>query len=168
MIPTALKVALTAVALSSTGNLEQEIAPAVDGLYYISESDYLVRFGAAPGEEVSGPAVLQGFGPQLAAEVFTDNGVDGLVTEVTDDAAELLAAMATPASNDPADVEYAARWAQVDQILGRHLTGIRVVKVGPADENGELAIDAGLYAYLVVGLTDEGEIAGILFGAVET
>ena len=165
----ALKVSFVALSLTSSGALREEIAPAIDGLTYISESDYPVRFDAVPGDTVSVEATLQGFGPQLQAEIFTD-GLEGLVGELSspEETNDYLVRLAYPVSEDPTDVANAERWAKVAEILESNLTDLRLVKIGPADDDGSLAVDAGLYAYLVLGLTDDGHLAGIFFGAVET
>ena len=59
-------------------------------------------------------------------------------------------------------------FARVKSVVDANLDDVRVVKVGPKDDDGSLQDSGGSYAYFIVGKTDAGEIGGVWFGSAET
>jgi hypothetical protein len=159
---------------------QADFEAAAVGAFFISEADYRPEFLAAElsaeqlGAPVDAGLVLDVLGADveaffareesplaLADMAFFDAGQDG--------AAELLLDLATAFDQDDEFVvESAAAFARINTLLSQNLTDITAVKIGPKDDDGSLDEDSGLYAWVFVGKTPAGHLAGFLVGTVET
>ena len=167
----------TPTALPTT-QLGKDIAAAAllkDGstVNYVSESDYPVTFVSAPlPSTYDAKSVMGAFSSLMLGDVFKGEAdLRAMTAEMfspADTTASLdnMAAVDDPA--DPASVEIAAAFSKVKKLVEDNLTDLRLVKVGPKAADGSLADDNGLYNYLVVGKTRDGQLAGVSFGSVET
>lgn len=143
---------------------------------YISEGDYPVLASNAANPEnlpVNGASVMA---------LFEDTLTDGIFEDVDDYSAELTSETWTKAESkqwlkdlgtvDPDDDSYYTEmregFGRIKGVVDDNLSDVRVVKIGPKDDDGSLAVDSGTYAYFIVGKTDNGEIAGVHFGSAET
>ena len=80
-----------------------------------------------------------------------------------------IADLAAPPEDDDASLaKSAAAFGDIKKLLEGNLTDVRVVKVGPMARDGSLSVDRGLYSYMLVGKAADGNLAGVMFGAVET
>ena len=89
------------------------------------------------------------------------------------ESAEFLKGLAEEDPNSPADDYYnemARGFGRIKKVFDDNLTDIRVVRVGPRDDDNpnEMGVDQGAYQYLVVGRTRDGKLAGVGFESVET
>lgn len=157
----------------------EEAAKTADGrvLTYTSESDdevIPVLAHRAGDQPINGETVMDAFEHLLLDGVFAY--VDDYRAELTAEAfspTEGRAWLTDKSTYDPSwmDDYYKAEaegFAKVVAVADANLSDVTVVKVGPKDDDGSLAIDSGTYAYFIVGKTDAGEIAGVHFGAAET
>jgi hypothetical protein len=65
---------------------------------------------------------------------------------------------------DPASQEYARKLRELQLALEKHLQELRVIRFGEpgrTDVSGEISV-------FIVGRTEDGDLAGVLTGAVET
>lgn len=164
----------TALTTSALGQAIEAAARLKDGstAYYMSESDYPLRFVAATGSAIDDATVMSAFADHMLGDVFKDESdLSGMAVEISS-AAETRARLEDMAAvddpGDPASVELSEAFTRVKDALEDNLVDLRLVKVGPKDASGALDEDAGLYNYLVLGKTRDGQIAGISFGSVET
>lgn len=167
----------TPTALPAT-QLGKDIAAAAllkDGstVNYVSESDYPVTFVSAPlPSTYDAKSVMGAFSTLMLGDVFKGEADLRAMTAEMFSPAETtarldnMAAVDDPA--DPASVEIGAAFSKVKKLVEDNLTDLRLVKVGPKAADGSLADDNGLYNYLVVGKTRDGQLAGVSFGSVET
>ncbi len=173
--------AIAAVADKLTGT---KLASALEGaatmgdgtvLTYMSEADYPVLPVSAnlPAGGLTADGVFKAFEDELLDGLFEDvDNVDvELAAEMYDasESSDILKDLASP--YDGADdyvLDLAAGFSRVKDVLEHNLSDVRVVKVGPQAADGSLATDNGLYAYFLVGKTDDGKLAGVMYGAVET
>ena len=146
---------------------------------YMSESDYTpvaVACKPASAAGVTADNVKAALGPTLL-KFFTD-GSDDDVQTMADMGIEVQSAAESKASlddlctfepgTDAAYEESAKGFTNIRKVLETNLTDVRVVKVGPKETDGSLATDQGLYAYLLLGKTKDGQLAGVMYGSVET
>ena len=164
---------------STTSQLGTDIAAAAklkDGstVTYMSESDYPLVFvsAAMPAAGYDAKHVMGAFAPHMIKDVFKgERDLHGMTAKMysaaeTRDHLDGMAEVNDP--TDPASVESAAAFAKVKTLLEDNLTDLRLVKVGPKAGDGSLADDNGLYNYLLIGKTRDGQLAGVSFGSVET
>ena len=80
--------------------------------------------------------------------------------------------LANLSASEPDDedflVDSARAWNRIKILLEANLTDLTFVRIGPADEDGTMAIDAGAYPLLVLGRTVDGKVAGFFVVSVET
>jgi hypothetical protein len=150
-------------------------------ILYMSESDYPYEFAAVKNPRklpLTGENVMKLFQAKLVKDVFAEDVNErdfekDLTAEVYG-AAESKRFLKDNEKVDPdLDEHYrveAAAWKKVNALLDANLSDVRVVKIGPKDEDDptKVAESQGLYAYMVVGKTKDGEAAAIYYGAVET
>lgn len=161
----ALKDALTAATKFPDG----------DEVYYMSEGDYpVVPFTAEnPTGKVDGATVLKRLAGELKSDIFdyAPNGNVDLVTETYTkaDTERFFANLAEPwIGMDEISRKTAEAFGTIGDLINDNLSDVRIVKVGEPGRNGDLSVDQGTYAYVAVGQTDDGKMAGVFFGAVET
>jgi len=161
----------------TTPELEKAFVEAAKGAIFMSEADYSPEFISASfsqDEAVSLESIKEALNPTVLAFFKKEKSE---LTEKTmafelssaEETKQLLVGLAE-APEDGGDVyrESAEAWARVKVLLDKNLTDVTAVKIGSMDDNGELAMDYGLYCYIIVGKTVDGQIAGLLVGVVET
>jgi hypothetical protein len=147
------------------------------GLTYTSEGDYNVLPVLADNptnQPVNGETVMVLFEDLLLDGIFAD--VDDYRAELTSEtfsASESKAWLTEQSTYDPSWMDdwykkESEGFAKVKSVVDANLEDVRVVKVGPKEDDGSLAVDHGTYAYFIVGKTDANEIAGVWFGSAET
>lgn len=159
---------------ASAAKVASSMESAMKGITYMSESDYpFTAISAAnPGKKpVSGELVFSQFkGP--IEELFKDDVNEvkykDMAFEATDGKAFLAERTKADDPSDPDQVKQAKAYQNLLKFVDANLTDVRVVKVGPKDEDGSLASDQGLYGLLLVGRTSDGKLAGLITGSVET
>jgi hypothetical protein len=156
---------------SFVGNVINEVGPAAN---YSSESDYSPVFVSGdfpPRGRLSVSTFRTSLGEDVAAFFASDSetavSVDDLAFEMWS-VAETNEFFNDVCEAGEDDHSSAQAWQQIRESMSDNLTGIRGFKVGPADENGDMLTDRGLYAYVVVGLDENGKLAGFLVGVVHT
>jgi hypothetical protein len=142
------------------------------GASYISESDSEPWFlaASAPEGNVTAARVEAAFASEITG---TFEVGDELGSELYSarDTTYFLRGLAEGADDDTLDDsqrDAARAFGRIIELFEANLTGIRVVKVGLANDDGSLASDSGLYLYFVVGRSVDGKIAGMAFISVET
>ena len=158
--------------------LKTAISGAAVGSNYMSETDSTPAFTSGKPADASGvnlANVKAAFGPQLT-QILKD-GTDGEIKSLADMGFEISTAAETASflkgevdtneDSDPGHVS-ANAWTRLGAALNDNLTDLRLVKVGPKEANGKLATDQGLYNYMLVGKTSDGQLAGVQFAGVET
>lgn len=158
---------------ATVDELEAAYDAAAEGAVYISESDSEPELvvGDAERGAIDEARIRAAFGAVLSG-THDVASLDELAFEF-ETARESLVSLTSLAEldadeTDESTIESARAFGRIEQLLVGGLTGIRAVKVGPADEDGSLATDQGLYTWLIVGWTREGRLAGIMYTSVET
>ncbi|MDY7231218.1 nuclease A inhibitor family protein [Hyalangium rubrum] len=153
--------------------LRKEVEKAAEGLVFISESDARVVFVSAPEArvtEVTPEAVVTWLSAKHdgRTDVFlSPTPLPRLAEKAVEvkSAGDFLARRTEVADpSDPESGKYASQWSQIRQALEEHLQELRVIRFGEAHRG---SVD-GQISVFVVGRTQEGALAGILTGSVET
>jgi hypothetical protein len=153
--------------------LRKEVEKAAEGLIFISESDARVVFVAAPEadvEEVTPEEVVTWLSEQhdgrtdvmLGGEPLMPLAELGVETRSARDFLSQHAGDVDPESPDSA--KSARKWSRIRQALEENLQELRVIRFGQPHYD---TVD-GLVSVFVVGRTEDGALAGILTGSVET
>ena len=167
----ALKEAATPL---TSADLSKALKLAAKDANYMSESDYRpepINGKPATAAGATEANVKAAFGSTLTKFFGDNNGspvsLADLAFDIDSPAAskEWIRELATSA---PDADESAKAFGQIRNLLLANLSDVRVVKVGPKDSTGSLGSDQGLYAYLLVGKAADGQLAGVMFGSVET
>jgi hypothetical protein len=165
---------------TSSSPLGQSIAAAgrlADGseLTFMSESDYPYVFveAAHPGMPLDGGKIMATFGSHMQGDVFQgeQNGLRDLAVEVSSPADTAGFLRDFGKLHDPDDewsVDVSRATTAVKKLLTDNLADLTLIKVGPKAADGSLQSDAGLYNYLLLGTAQDGKLAGVSFGSVET
>ncbi|MEW5848967.1 MAG: nuclease A inhibitor family protein [Myxococcota bacterium] len=164
----------------NTGKLSAEklgraIAPFTQDAVYMSEGDYNPEFFSVKldaNATINGKNVMAAMNDTLAS--FFDQQ-DGDLSQFTFEAytaqesKDFVDGLSETSPDDDDDIrESAAAFGKITALLQDNLTGIKVFKIGPKDDDGSLATDRGLYAQVVVGRSADGKLTGIILGDVET
>lgn len=162
--------ALDAAALKKA--IAKASGPGLD-FEYISEGDYPVKFdvvGVAGTHALTAKGIADLFKPVLGDDVLDSMGTSNPTQEELSkaDTRSMIAGLKEADPLDPESVKAAKKWAAVLSLIEKNLTSVRLVKIGPPDDDGRLSIDQGTYAYVLAGKTRDGKIAGLHFGSVET
>jgi hypothetical protein len=76
------------------------------------------------------------------------------------------------AEYDPEDedfiIESSQAFGRIKTLLEANLSDLTYARIGPADEDGTMAIDAGAYPLVVLGRTVDGKVVGFFIVSVET
>ena len=158
----------------------QEFGAAAEGAFLLSEADYQPEFLARAftsevPRAVDGETILALLGDDVAAFYAEEHG--GLVPadmawQLLDEAetAEFAANLISYQDDDDEIIIAAGEaWERLFDLSELYLEGARAIKIGTMDPStNELSEDDGLYVWLVVGVTDDGYLAGFLVGTVET
>ena len=153
--------------------LRKEVEEAAEGLIFASESKARVVFVAAPEagvEEVTPEDVVTWLSAQhdgrtdvmLGGEPLMPLAELGVETQSARDFLRHYAVDVDP--ENPASKKSALQWSRIRQALEEHLQELRVIRFGQPHYD---TVD-GLVSVFVVGRTEEGALAGILTGSVET
>ncbi len=156
----------------SNEKLGKEINAAMKDVNWISEGDSTPEFVLAnfkAGSKLDAKNIMAAFKGQLE-KAFVDNEAPehGYTAEVNKLSKADLADLAKTDSTDPDEKAFAAGFARFKKLAEANLTEMVSVKVGPKDEDGSLGSDQGMYARFMVGRTQDGKLAGIMFSVVET
>ncbi|MCA2978101.1 MAG: hypothetical protein INH41_05235 [Myxococcaceae bacterium] len=143
---------------------------------FMSESDYAPDFFAQPlpaGSALTGASLMTALNGPLAAHFGQQNGDLSAFTAEQYSARETTAFIkrltTPPADGDAFYTKSAKAFEAITGLLSKNLTGLTLYKVGPKDDQtGRLASDRGLYAYVLVGRSADGKLAGVSIGSVET
>jgi Nuclease A inhibitor-like protein len=161
---------------ASAAKVASSMASAMKGLTYMSESDYpFTAISAANPDKkpMSGALVFSQFKGAIE-ELFKDDVNEVKYKDMAfeggaKDGLDFITEKTTAEDpSDPDQVKEAKAYQNLLKIVNANLTDVRVVKVGPKDEDGSLASDQGLYGLLIVGRTRDGSLAGLMTGSVET
>ncbi len=171
----AKKNAPTKGAALSTPALQAAFEAPATKASFMSESDYNPKFVSVPfaaGTSVA-PANLWAALQPTIAKFFTDDGNDPTTVltfeaQTAGESAQFVKGLGETEYDDDYLVESAQGFAAINKLFKDSLTDLRVLRVGPQDDDGTLATDQGLYVYAVVGKTNDGNLAGMLIGSVET
>jgi hypothetical protein len=153
--------------------LRKEVEKAAEGLIFISESDARVVFVAAPEarlEEVTPEAVVTWLSSQHDGRTDVFLGSEPLpplaekAVEVKDAGRFLRNREEQVDPEDPESREAARKWSRIRRALEEHLQDLSVIRFGEPHYD---TVD-GQISVFVVGRTEEGALAGILTGSVET
>lgn len=149
--------------------------PGGDDVYYMSEGDYpVVPFTTDnPTGKIDGATVLKRLEGDLNMDIFDNapNANVDLVTETYTKAQteRFFASLAEPwFGMDETARKTTEAFGKIGDLINDNLDDVRIVKVGEPDRNGDLAVDSGTYAYVAVGQSRDGKMAGVYFGSVET
>jgi hypothetical protein len=157
----------------SLEKLRKEVEKAAEGLVFISESDAHVVFVAAPEagvEEVTPEEVVRWLSAQHdgRTDVFLGNEP---LPRLAEKAVEVKSArdflsnrVEAVSYDEAASKETARKWSRIRQALEEHLQDLRVIRFGEPHYD---TVD-GQVSVFVVGRTEDGGLAGILTGSVET
>ncbi|MBL9039012.1 MAG: hypothetical protein JNG84_10885 [Archangium sp.] len=152
--------------------LENAIGPWAMKANYTSESDYNPTYFSLPGNTTitasNAMRVLNAPMDEFFSEDAHENVSMSKYTAEVMSAADTKSFMDDLVTDYPDDTDSVAGWTNVNKLLRANLTDLKVVRVGPKDEDGSMATDQGLYAYVIVGKTTDGKTAGVYFGSVET
>ncbi|HEX8706487.1 MAG TPA: nuclease A inhibitor family protein [Myxococcaceae bacterium] len=153
--------------------LRKEVEKAAEGLLFLSETDARVVFVAAPEarvEEVTPEEVVTWLSAQHDGRTDVFLGGEPLPV-LAEKAVEVKSARdflrnreESVDREDPESMEAARKWSRIRQALERHLQELRVIRFGEPHYD---TVD-GQISVFVVGRTEEGALAGILTGSVET
>lgn len=110
----------------------------------------------------------------IATQYYNDDSIDpvgSLAFEVESE--EVATALLNDLSESAEDEDEFYRrigmaWARVRALFQPNLTDWRMLRVGPANEDGSLSTDNGLYIDFLVGRTADGSLAGFFVASVET
>ncbi len=160
----------------SVVELGKEIDKAAKDVTFMSESDYtptLINGKGSAGNAITEANLKSAFGATMTKFFEGDDDVTSLDTMKFDifskaDAKAFLDDVQTAKEDEDYAHKNADGFRALRSLLEKNLTDVTVVKVGPKDANNKLATDKGLYSYLVIGKADDGQIAGMTFGSVET
>lgn len=159
----------------ATPKLRDAVSTAMRGVFYVSETDSTPEFihtSKGADTPISAKGVMESFRGQIASTLEEEVGNLGdYAGEVwtAKDSREFLEDLTTPADpSDDYDRKNAKGFAELKALFDANLRDVRVVKIGPKDEEGGVAMDGGTYAYLVLGKTSDGQLAGVAFQAAET
>lgn len=154
--------------------LRKDVEKAAEGLLLMSESDARVLFVAHPGAsvaQVTPSVVVQHLSAQHdgRTDVFAPSNAPlaplaGRPVEVRDEREFFSRRIGGADPSDPASQEYVRKMRELQQALEKHLQGLQVIRFG---EPGRSAV-SGQISVFIVGRTEDGELAGVLTGAVET
>ncbi len=140
---------------------------------FMSESDYAAQpFAVAfpAGHDLTPHNAITALKTEFDA-FFKDSQYDnGITAEAysAKDAKDFLKGLTEAQDSDPMYVKSAASFGAMVKLVNENLTDVKVFNVGPADAQGKLESDHGLYARLVMGRTADGKVAGFFVGSVET
>ena len=179
---TPLRLAVAAVELKDlpTGKMATadflEAANAImRGVTVISEGDSpLIAFATAKTSQgITPDNILKTFKATLDKE-YADYTLDnGLVAEVSTSAKakKMLSDSAKPDADadDPIEAQVDAdAYASLKKLFAANLTDVRFVRIGPANADGTLGVDRGMYVEGYVGKTADGKLAGMYWTSAET
>jgi hypothetical protein len=160
--------------LLATPDMAKAFKAMTKGLAYESESEYPYAFTAAKdnGKGVNANNVMHLFYGELKRKVFTDpdsqKGV-GITKYSAKDMKEMLKSISEPVDGDAQGTADAKKAGQAMNMLVNNMSEVSMFKVGPRDSGTHTVTDSeGLYAFLLMGKTKDGKIAGTYFGSVET
>ncbi len=157
--------------------LAQAITKAATHANYSSESDYQPQFFSAKVQgapELTPAGIKRALGPQLLAWFTKENEEPaswnelGFKTYSRTEGKKALTERATFHPEYNSDAQNVAAWAALKKLLEQNLGELTHVRVGPKDEDGRVTDSNGLYLDMFVGRTNDGHLAGIGYGAVET
>ncbi|MDX2010312.1 MAG: nuclease A inhibitor family protein [Myxococcaceae bacterium] len=162
-------------ALSST-KLGQEVGKLAKDAIYMSEGDSNPEFFARPfpaGHDLTGHNVMTALNGVLSSHFDQQDGDLSSYTFEKFSAREAKAFikdLATPPDDgDALATKSAKAFEGINALLTKNLTDLQVFKVGPKDaRTGSLSVDQGAYAYVIIGRTSDGKVAGVNIGSVET
>lgn len=160
--------------LLATPDLGKAFKGTMKGLTYTSESDYPFRFIAAKdnGKGITSNNVMHMFYPGIKKDVFSDPDESKNITIEKQSPKDMREMIKSMGEADPSDAQMTAAAKKIAQgmnLLVNNLHDVTMFKIGPKDETTKkLADDEGLYAYVFVGKTKDGKLAGTYFGSVET
>lgn len=161
-------------ALDST-KLGAEIAKFAGDASYMSESDYNPEFFAKAfpaGHDLTGPNVMTALNGLLSSHFDQQDGDLSSYTFEKSSARDTQAFMQRlakpPEDGDAFYTKSAKAFGAINTLLKDNLKELTLFKIGPKDGRGALATDNGLYAYVLVGRSSDGKVAGVSIGSVET
>jgi hypothetical protein len=160
--------------LLATPDLAKAFKGTMKGLTYMSESDYPFRFIAAKdnGKGINENNVMRTFYPGIKKDVFTDLQPGDHITIEKQSPKDLREMLKSMGEADPSDSKMVADAKKISQgmnLLVNNLKDVTMFKIGPKDDTTKkLGEDQGLYAYVFVGKSKDGKLAGTYFGSVET
>jgi cell division GTPase FtsZ len=153
--------------------LRKQVEKAAEGLLFPSETDARVVFVSAPEarvEEVTPEEVMTWLSSQHDGRTDVFLGGEPL-PRLEEKAVEVLSArdfLRNRAEgvdfSEPASKKAASKWSLIRQALEENLQELRVIRFGEPHYD---TVD-GQISVFVVGRTEEGALAGILTGSVET
>jgi hypothetical protein len=154
--------------------LRKSVEKATAGLLFMSESDARVLFVANPEaniSQVTPEAVVRYLAAQHdgRTELFAPNNAPlaplaGRPVEVRDAKEFFSRRIENVDPADPSSQEYARKLRELQLALEKHLQEVRVIRFG---EPGRTDV-SGAISVFIVGRTEDGDLAGVLTGAVET
>jgi hypothetical protein len=153
--------------------LRKEVEKEAEGLLFMSESDARVVFVAAPEarvEEVTPEAVVKWLSARHDGRTDVFLGSEPLpvlaekAVEVKDARSFLCNREESVDPGEPRSREAARKWSRIRQALEENLQELRVIRFGEPHYD---TVD-GQISVFVVGRTEDGALAGILTGSVET
>jgi hypothetical protein len=157
----------------SLEELRKEVEKAAEGLVFISESDARVVFVAAPEagvEEVTPEEVVRWLSARHDGRTDVFLGSEPL-PRLAEKAVEVKSArdflsnrVEAVDDEDPESKDSASKWSRIRQALEESLQELRVIRFGEPHHG---SVD-GQVSVFVVGRTEDGGLAGILTGSIET
>jgi hypothetical protein len=154
--------------------LQRQVERLTEGLLFLSESDARFIFVAnadAGVTDVTPEAVVSFLSDEHdgRTDLFVPNNpplapLAGRPFEVVDADAFFARIIGNLDPADPASRETARRLRQLQRVLARDLEDLTVIRFGEPDRTGV----SGQVSIFIVGRTEEGALAGVLTGAIET
>jgi hypothetical protein len=155
----------------STSELQKELANAVDGLEYTSESDYPFDVFVAPGTAgapIDAAAVKAAFN-DLVGTKNTESGT-ALEDMIGSEERPFEEWMSNDTSNidesDPDSVKYAMGMSRAHDLMKANLTDLKVFLI--AEESLERTEDVGFLHCFIVGRAADGALVALHTGLVWT
>ncbi len=154
--------------------LQRQVERLTEGLLFLSESDARFIFVAnadAGVTDVTPEAVVSFLSDEHdgRTDLFVPNNpplapLAGRPFEVVDADAFFARIIGNLDPADPASRETARRLRQLQRVLARDMEDLTVIRFGEPDRTGV----SGQVSIFIVGRTEEGALAGVLTGAIET
>jgi len=159
----------------SVADFKKAITENSKDLTYTSEADYspeAISGKPANAQGVTEANVRAAFGAKLG-EFYADDDMklSDLAFELysPSESASYIKDLGTPRVDDDEWYQKEARgFAVLNGLVAKNLTDVRVMRVGPKGDDGKLEQDAGLYGMMIIGKAKDGQLAGYMFGSVET